>query len=72
MQETHKYHNQDGTIVWQPKLCIHSGICFRGLMPVFDPRRKPWIIADAASTAEVIRQIGDCPSGAISWVPKEN
>jgi uncharacterized Fe-S cluster protein YjdI len=71
MQETHKYTNEDGTIVWKPKQCEHTGICFRGLQSVFDPRRRPWIVADGATTAEITKQIAACPSGAISWHPKE-
>ena len=36
---TKKYSNGEVTIVWKPDKCIHSGICFRGLGEVFDPRK---------------------------------
>lgn len=60
------YSNGEVTIHWKPELCIHSGICARGLPGVFDPRRRPWVDASAASTEEIIDQVGKCPSGALS------
>lgn len=70
MKETHKYHTSEGTVLWQPKLCAHTGICFRGLPLVFDPRRKPWIITDGIDPATIKAQIEKCPSGALSWIEK--
>ena len=64
---TKKYSNGEVTIVWKPNMCIHSGICFKGLPRVFDPRRRPWINADTAPTKEIIDQINKCPSGALSF-----
>jgi len=64
---TKKYSNGEVTIVWKPNVCMHSGVCFRGLPQVFDPRRRPWIIADSASTNEIIEQVKKCPSGALSF-----
>ena len=66
--DKHYYRNSEICIVWQPKLCIHSGICFKGLPEVFDPRRKPWIIADNADTQTMIDQVKKCPSGALSFI----
>ena len=62
-----KYAKGDLTIVWRPKLCIHSGNCFRGLSAVFDPRRRPWITPEGATTEQIIGQIRQCPSGALSY-----
>jgi len=67
--KTHKYTNGEITILWQPELCKHSGICFRGLAEVFDPRRKPWIDMSRAETDRIIDQVKKCPSGALSLVP---
>ena len=67
---TKRYSKDDVTVVWAPDKCIHSGICFRGLAPVFDPRRKPWIIMDNASSSEIIAQVKKCPSGALSLANK--
>ena len=36
-----RYSNGEITVVWQPSLCVHSGICARGLPKVFDPKRRP-------------------------------
>lgn len=67
MSEVRKtYAAGDVTIVWQPALCIHSEKCYHGLPAVFDPKRRPWIQADAASTEAIVAQVRSCPSGALS------
>ena len=66
--KTHHYNNGEITILWQPTLCIHSGICFRGLAEVFDPRRKTWIEMGEVATTAIVNQVHKCPSGAISIV----
>lgn len=67
MDITKKYSNGEVTIVWKPDLCIHSGICSRGLREVFDPQRRPWIRPEAASTERIVAQVKQCPSGALSY-----
>ncbi|MDB5275161.1 MAG: hypothetical protein JWR61_116 [Ferruginibacter sp.] len=69
---THHYSNGEITILWQPSLCKHSGICFKGLPAVFDPRRRPWIDIRQSSTPIIIEQIKKCPSGALSIVTEPN
>jgi uncharacterized Fe-S cluster protein YjdI len=64
-----RYSNGEITVVWKPTLCIHSGICARGLPLVFNPRRRPWIEVTAATTAEIVAQVAHCPSGALSIAP---
>ncbi|MFZ6011794.1 MAG: (4Fe-4S)-binding protein [Bacteroidota bacterium] len=64
---TKKYSNGEVTIVWKPSLCIHSGICFRGLGEVFDPRKRPWITPEKSTTEKIIDQVKKCPSGALSY-----
>jgi uncharacterized Fe-S cluster protein YjdI len=64
---TKKYTNGEVTIVWKPNLCIHSAICFRGLSEVFDPRKRPWITPEKATSDKIIDQIKKCPSGALSY-----
>ena len=68
--KTHKYTNGEITVIWKPEACIHSGICFKGLALVFDPRRKPWIEMDKATTEQIIEQVKKCPSGALSIAEK--
>ena len=63
---TKRYSNGQITVVWQPSLCVHSGICARGLPKVFDPRRRPWIILDGFDNATIVNQVERCPSGALS------
>ncbi len=69
---TKRYTNGEITILWQPALCQHTGICFRGLPEVFDPRRHPWVVPGAAATAEIVAQVARCPSGALSLVVGED
>ena len=64
-----RYSNGEITVVWQPSLCVHSGICARGLPKVFDPRRRPWVILDGFDTTTIVEQVGRCPSGALSIEP---
>jgi uncharacterized Fe-S cluster protein YjdI len=61
-----RYSNGDITVVWQPSLCVHSGICARGLPKVFDPRRRPWVMLDGLDSQTVVDQVERCPSGALS------
>lgn len=46
--------------------CIHAGECVRGLPSVFDTERRPWILPDAASPAELRDIVARCPSGALT------
>lgn len=56
------------TVTFDPELCIHSGICVRGLHAVFDIKRKRWIHPEAASPDEVALQVERCPSGALQYI----
>lgn len=62
-----EYSNGDITIVWQPGLCTHSGVCVRTLPKVYNPKAKPWIEIDNATTEELKDQVSKCPSGALSY-----
>ncbi len=65
---TKKYSNGEVTIVWKPSLCIHSGICARGLGTVFRPKEHPWITPEDASTDAIVEQVKKCPSSALTFV----
>jgi uncharacterized Fe-S cluster protein YjdI len=65
--EEKTYTNGELTIVWKPAKCIHSGICARTLPAVYKPKEKPWITAENATTQELMDQINNCPSGALSY-----
>ncbi|GHM99474.1 hypothetical protein WSM22_09640 [Cytophagales bacterium WSM2-2] len=64
---TKKYTNGEVTIVWKPDLCIHSGLCFKGLGDVFHPRELPWVTPEKSTTEKIIDQVKKCPSGALSY-----
>ena len=64
--ERKEYSNGEITIVWQPKLCIHSGVCVRTLPQVYNPQERPWIKPENAITRELLDQVAKCPSGALS------
>jgi uncharacterized Fe-S cluster protein YjdI len=66
-KETLKYTNDDITVVWKPKTCIHSTICWKGLIDVFNPKERPWIKMGGATTEQIIEQVRKCPSGALSY-----
>ena len=63
-----KYSNGELTVVWKPNKCIHAGECVKALPQVYNPKEKPWIKAENASTEEFKAQINKCPSGALSYV----
>ncbi len=62
-----EYSNDDLTIVWKPEKCIHSGVCVKTLPDVYDPKARPWISIGNATTDELIKQVDQCPSGALSY-----
>ncbi|MCM4172125.1 (4Fe-4S)-binding protein [Arenibacter sp. TNZ] len=62
-----EYTNGEITIVWKPSKCIHSGICVKTLPQVYDPKGKPWIKPENASTEELKSQVSKCPSAALSF-----
>jgi uncharacterized Fe-S cluster protein YjdI len=64
--ERKEYSNGEVTIVWQPKLCIHSGVCVRTLPKVYNTKERPWIKPENATSQEIIDQVAKCPSGALS------
>ena len=62
-----EYSNGELTIIWQPDLCQHSGICVKTLPQVYNPKERPWVKIENATTDELIAQINNCPSGALSY-----
>jgi uncharacterized Fe-S cluster protein YjdI len=68
---TKRYTLNGLTVTWKPSLCVHSGICARGLPAVFNPRRRPWIELQHADTDAISAQVDRCPSGALSWTVAE-
>lgn len=62
-----QYTNGEITIVWKPEACIHSTLCWRGMIEVFNPKKRPWIDMEGAQSEALIAQVEKCPSGALSF-----
>jgi len=71
-QKTFKYANEEITVIWQPEICQHSTLCWKGLIEVFNPKERPWIKMDGATTERIIEQVKKCPSGALSYIQNED
>ena len=61
-----KYRKEDIYVVWEPSKCINSEVCVRGLPSVFNTKASPWIEVKNADKDSIIKQVGNCPSGALS------
>ena len=67
-----QYNNEDITIHWDQSKCIHAGVCVRSLPNVYNPKERPWIKIENASSEELKAQIDKCPSGALSYTLNNN
>lgn len=65
------YETPDITVTFDPNVCIHSGVCIRGLPLVFDVSRKRWIRPDLAAPDDVAAQVSQCPSGALQYTRRK-
>ena len=44
-----EYTNGELTIVWQPEMCQHAGICVKMLPNVYHPKERPWVQIENAT-----------------------
>lgn len=65
---TREYRSDDISVLWFAERCIHSAACIRAQPQVFDPKRRPWIVLDAASADAVADAVLRCPTGALHYV----
>lgn len=65
------YKGQSITIHDNRGICAHAGFCTGGLASVFKLNEEPWIDPDGAKAEDIIKTIGKCPSGALSYTVDE-
>lgn len=69
MTQRLQVYEGDGILVtFDPNICIHSGVCIRGLPAVFDVSEKRWIRPEQGTPDAVAATVGQCPSGALQVV----
>lgn len=61
------YETDTIRVLWDPTLCIHTGICLKRGEGAFDTERRPWVDLTQASTQTVIDTVTACPSGALRY-----
>ena len=67
MKSPVQHYEKDGlTVTFDPRVCVHSGVCVR-LYDVFDVSRRPWVNLDGADADTVVAQVKRCPSGALQF-----
>ena len=61
------YANEAIEVRWEPRLCIHSQACVRGLPEVFESKARPWVRVDGADAQRIADTVLTCPTGALHF-----
>lgn len=67
MAKISSYDAEGIRVTYDAARCIHVAECVHGLPDVFDPERRPWIDAGAASPDELAAVVRHCPTGALAY-----
>jgi len=67
LSDERKYTNGEITVYWKPSACVHASYCYRELIEVFDPSRRPWVDMKGGSTDRIIEVVNLCPTEALAW-----
>ncbi len=70
-EKTIKYPGKVIDVYFTIDRCTHVAECVRGAPDVFDPARRPWIMADAAEPDKVAEVSLRCPTGALHFKRKD-
>jgi uncharacterized Fe-S cluster protein YjdI len=62
-----EFSNSEITVTYDPCICKHADNCAKQLSNVFRNSVIPWIDIDGASSAQIIKQVNKCPSGALKY-----
>lgn len=67
LQDERQYTNGEITVYWKPSACVHASYCYRELIEVFDPSRRPWVDMQGSTTERIIEVVDLCPTEALTW-----
>lgn len=67
-EPTRTYSNDEIKVEWHHERCVHCENCIKGLPQVFDMQKRPWVDLSKATSDEIIKQVAECPDGALQVV----